>query len=89
MAKNEKIPRSVVVCKSQIETILKRLDRQIERLKPRIAALEEKKSRLSVHGFQDLGYYRGRVSAMEDMVDDLRELLKASEERWSSRNGND
>lgn len=63
------------VSKAQIEALLSRTERSIERLKPRIEKLENNKENLTVHGYQDLGYFRGRLSALEDVADDLRCLL--------------
>lgn len=80
--KNEKIPRSAVVSKMKAEEILKKLERQIARLKPRVDELEAKKQKLSVYGYQDLGYFKGRVSAMQDIADDLKDLLESSEPKW-------
>ena len=79
---DEKIPKSTVVSRAQVEEIIRRLERQIGRIKPRVAKLEANEQNLSIHGYRDLGYFRGRLSAMEDMADDLKTLLDSSEERW-------
>ena len=54
----------------------KDLKRQIERLKPRIQDLEERKEKLSVHGYWDLGYYTGKLVVMEDWLDDKADLAE-------------
>lgn len=51
----------------------KYLKRQIERLKLQIQDLEERKEKLSVHGYWDLGYYRGKLTVMEDWLDNIQE----------------
>lgn len=51
----------------------RQLNRQIERIKKRIQDLEDRKDRLSVHGYWDLGYYIGKLAVMEDWLDDLQE----------------
>jgi hypothetical protein len=48
------------------------LKRQIERIKRRIQDYEERKENLSVHGYWDLGYYRGKLTVMEDWLDAIR-----------------
>ena len=49
------------------------LKRQIERIKKRIQNYEERKENLSVHGYWDFGYYRGKLAVMEDWLDAIRE----------------
>lgn len=85
--RNDKVPASAVVNRARVEDTIRKLERQITRLQPKIDELEEKKSRLSVHGFQDLGYFKGRLSAMQDVVDDLKGMLDTSEIRWRKSNG--
>lgn len=67
------------ISKSRIEMLLKRTEHSIERLKPRIEKLENNKENLTVHGYRELGYFKGRLSALEDMADDLRELQNERE----------
>ena len=57
-----------------------RLKRQIERIKKRIQDYEERKEKLSVHGYWDLGYYQGKLVAMEDWLDSILEINNESEE---------
>ena len=56
------------------------LERQIERIRKRIQEYEEKKETLSVRGYWSLGYYQGKLAAMEDWLDYLRELKGGAEE---------
>ena len=49
------------------------LKRQIERLKKQIQDFEERKEKLSIHGFWDLGYYKGKLTVMEDWLDSIQE----------------
>ena len=49
------------------------LERRIKRLQKHINDLEERKSNLSVHGYWELGYYRGQLSIMEDWLDSIIE----------------
>ena len=51
----------------------RQLSRQIERLKKRIQDLEDRKDSLSVHGYWDLGYYKGQLAVMEDWLDAIQE----------------
>lgn len=41
--------------------------------------LEKSKEKLSVHGFWSLGYYDGRTSLYEDIIDDLEESISEKE----------
>lgn len=49
--------------------------RQIERLKKRISDYEEKEAegKLSSHGYWSLGYFKGKLSVMEDWLDEIEE----------------
>ena len=49
------------------------LERQIARIKKRIQDYEDRESTLSVHGHWSLGYYKGKLTVMEDWLDDIRE----------------
>ena len=59
-----------------MEKLIKKYKRQIERYKEKIKKLEIRKEHLSIFGYQEMGYFKGRLSAWEDMIDDLEELLK-------------
>lgn len=49
------------------------IERQIERTKKHIAEYEAREDSLSVHGYWSLGYYQGKLTAMEDALDDIEE----------------
>ena len=51
----------------------RQLQRQIERTKKHIAEYEARKDSLSIHGYWSLGYYQGKLTAMEDVLDDIEE----------------
>jgi hypothetical protein len=51
----------------------RQLKRQIERIKKRIQDLEDRKDKLSVHGYWDLGYHKGKLAVMEDWLDSIKE----------------
>lgn len=57
-----------------------RLKRQIERTRKRIKEYEDKKETLSIHGYWSLGYYRGKLTVLEDWLDYLLQELKGSAE---------
>ena len=57
----------------------KQIKRQIERIRKRIQEYEEKKETLSVHGYWSLGYYQGKLSALEDLLDFMQELKDGAE----------
>lgn len=50
-----------------------RLQRMINRAKEKLKDLEERKDNLSKHGYWDIGYFKGRISVLEDWLDDIRE----------------
>jgi hypothetical protein len=52
-----------------------RLRRQIDRIKKKMSDLEEKEAegRLSNHGYWLLGYFKGKLSVMEDWLDEIEE----------------
>ena len=55
------------------------IKRQIERIRKRIQEYEEKKETLSVHGHWSLGYYQGKLSALEDWLNSMQELKEGVE----------
>ena len=73
---DEKASNCTVVSTAKVENTLGKLKRQIARLQPRVNDLEARKAHLSVHGHQDLGYFRGKLSAMQDIAEELEEILK-------------
>lgn len=50
-----------------------RLQRMIDRAEEKLKDLEERKEHLSKHGYWDIGYFKGRISVLEDWLDDIRE----------------
>lgn len=50
-----------------------RLQHQIDRTKKKIAALEEREDHLSKYGYIDLGYFKGRLTVLEDWLDEMTE----------------
>ncbi|MBO5969142.1 MAG: hypothetical protein J6S14_11675 [Clostridia bacterium] len=50
------------------------LKRQIERIRKRIQEYENEEETLSVHGHWSLGYYRGKLSVMEDWLECIQEM---------------
>ena len=54
----------------------RQLKRQIGRITKRIQALEDRKDNLSVHGYWDLGYHKGKLAVMEDWLDDRVDLVE-------------
>lgn len=59
----------------KIKNLIKKYDRQLSRSEKKEKELEERKDRLSVHGYWDLGYFAGRSSLYADIRDDLNDLL--------------
>lgn len=51
----------------------RQIQRSIERTKKHIADYETRKDNLSIHGYWSLGYYQGKLTAMEDALDDIEE----------------
>lgn len=49
------------------------LERSISRIKKQIADLESREKNLSIHGHWDLGYYKGKLSVLEDWLDNIRD----------------
>jgi hypothetical protein len=43
-----------------------RLQRMIDRAQEKLKDLEERKESLSKHGYWDIGYFKGRISVLED-----------------------
>lgn len=66
--------------KEKIKKLIRKYERQAERCHAKESLMEQKKDRLSVHGYWDLGYFGGRATLYEDVIDDLKELLNAKGE---------
>ena len=50
-----------------------RLEHQIKRTKNKIKELENEQENLSKHGYWSIGYWKGRLSVLEDWLDELEE----------------
>ena len=50
-----------------------RLHRMIKRNKAHLKRLQDKQANLSVWGYRDMGYFEGRLSVLEDLLDELEE----------------
>lgn len=55
---------------------IERIERKIKRAKMQLAALEERKSHLSQHGYWEMGYFKGRISVLEDWLDEEKERIE-------------
>lgn len=55
---------------------IKRLERRIANAKMQLAALEERKSHLSQHGYWEMGYFKGKISVLEDWLDEEKERVE-------------
>ena len=51
----------------------KRLERSIDRAKKQLAELEAREKHLSKHGYWEIGYFKGRISVLEDWLDEILE----------------
>lgn len=49
------------------------LQRKINNAKKRLVELEEREEHLSKHGYWDMGYFKGKLSVLEDWLDELNE----------------
>ena len=65
--------------KKKIEKLIKRYERQLQRSLYKKSDLEVRKNNLSKYGYWDFGYFDGRASLYEDVIDDLKELLSKGE----------
>lgn len=50
-----------------------RLKRMIDRAEEKLKDLEKRKESLSKHGYWDIGFFKGRISVLEDWLDDIIE----------------
>ena len=50
-----------------------RLHHIIERNQVILKKLQDKQENLSVWGYRDMGYYEGRLSVLEDLLDEIEE----------------
>ena len=51
-----------------------RLKHTIERERMLLKKLKDNISNLSVWGYRDMGYYQGRLSVLEDLLDEMEEI---------------
>lgn len=61
-------------------TTKERLERKILHAKRNVQALKARESHLSNAGYWDLGYWQGRLTVLEDWLDELKEEEKCSTE---------
>ena len=52
-----------------------RVEHQIKRAKDAIEKLESEQEDLNEHGYWSLGYWKGRLSVLEDWLDELTETF--------------
>ena len=50
-----------------------RISHMIERNNAELKRLKDKQDSLSVWGYRDMGYYEGRLSVLEDLLDEMEE----------------
>lgn len=50
-----------------------RLQRSIKRAKEHLEQLQEREEHLSKWGYEEMGYYKGRLSVLEDWLDEMEE----------------
>ena len=50
-----------------------RLSHMIERNQTTLKQLQDNQDKLSVWGYRDMGYYEGRLSVLEDLLDEIEE----------------
>lgn len=62
--------------REEIEKLIKKYERQLKRCQERESDLKEREENLSVHGYWELGYFGGKTSLYEDIIDDLKDLLQ-------------
>ena len=48
-----------------------RLKRMIQRAEEQLKDLKEREEHLSKHGYWDIGYFTGRISALEEWLDEI------------------
>lgn len=48
-----------------------RLERQIYICKKRLNDLKDREEHLSKHGYWDIGYFQGKLSVLEDWLDEM------------------
>ena len=51
----------------------RRIERQIKRCQEKLNDLKSREERLSKHGYWEMGYLKGRITTLEDWLDELEE----------------
>lgn len=69
----------------KIENLIKRYERQLKRCQERESDLKAREENLSVHGYWDLGYFGGKTSLYEDVIDELKEVLSQHTETGETK----
>ncbi len=64
----------VKIIEEELRGYLEKLIRKTKRAEERIENLKEI-SNLSVHGYWDLGYFTGRVTAIDEVYDQINNIL--------------
>ena len=49
----------------------KTIQRKINRAKEHLASLKDNEDQLSKYGYWDMGYFEGKLSILEDLLDEL------------------
>lgn len=50
-----------------------RIKRQIKRCQEKLNDLQSREEHLSKYGYWDMGYFKGRMTTLEDWLDELEE----------------
>lgn len=53
-----------------------RLKRQVDICKERLNDLKSREEHLSKHGYWDIGYFQGKLSVLEDWLDEMEECYE-------------
>lgn len=59
----------------KLRELIKKYKRQLKRCQSKELDLKQREEKLSIHGHWDLGYFGGKTSLYEDVIDDLKDLL--------------
>ena len=49
------------------------IQRSINRAKQELKRLQERKEDLSKYGYEEMGYFKGRLAVLEDWLDEMEE----------------
>lgn len=50
----------------------RKIERKIERAQRKLTDLKSREENLSKYGYWDMGYFQGIISALEDLLDDVK-----------------